>query len=166
MYERKELEELLEPGDIILTHGVHLLSKVIRVITESHWNHAGLYAGNGMVVESRKGGVQQTSLEDFVGKDIAVYRHKTAALSTRMRVAEFALSQEGDAYDIRGLFEIAWLLLTFRRGNARSIGTSNAYLCSELVASSYEAAGVPISDYPSDQTTPSDIDLSKRLQRL
>jgi uncharacterized protein YycO len=166
LYSKPELEALLAPGDIVLVHGRHLLSRVIRVITQSHWNHAVLYLGEGNFIESRKGGVQITTIDSFVGQDIAVYRHKTATDKQLDQVCVNALSKQGSGYDVKGLFGIAWLFLTLQRGSVRDLDSKNKYLCSELVASAYLSAGLPLSRYPPSQTCPADIDLSPVLQRL
>ena len=165
-YDKKQLEELLVPGDIVLVHGKHLLSAVIRIITQSHWNHAVLYIGDGNFIESRKGGVQITMIDDFVKKDIGVYRHKTATKEQLDMVCVNALSKQGSGYDVAGLFGIAWLLFTFQRGTARDLGSKNKYLCSELVASAYKEAGIPLTRFSPSQTSPSDIDLSNVLMRV
>jgi uncharacterized protein YycO len=177
-YPLEELQRILQPGDILLVHGSSWTSKMIQIVTKSYWNHAILFVGDGNLVQSTmmygqgtivqnvKGGVQTAPLGDMAAKDIAIYRHKTAK-KTQLKIAcEYALKQKGSGYDILGIVELAWLLISGKRGTARTIGTKNQYICSELVAAAYKEAGLPITEYPPDQTSPADIDLSPKLKRL
>lgn len=165
-YSLQKLQKLLKPGDVILVHGNHVVSKIIRIITQSYWNHAVMYIGKNQVIQSDKGGVVLTLLAEFTKKDIAIYRHKKANAEKIKKVLQRVMKKKGSGYDISGLIQLGLLLFAGMRGNIRQIGVKNQYICSELVADAYQYAGIPLTKYPPDLTSPSDIDISSYLRRL
>jgi len=117
-YTYRQLKKLLRHGDVILTHGNSLISKMIRIITLSYWNHAVMYVGKEDIVQSDKGGIVLTPLKDFAKKEIAVYRHRKASAGQLRMICSYARKQKG-GYDWVGLVQLGLLLLCGIRGNVK-----------------------------------------------
>jgi hypothetical protein len=49
--------ENLKPGDVLLYHGTHLISKLIMMVDDAEVSHAGLYLGEGKVGEALGNGL-------------------------------------------------------------------------------------------------------------
>lgn len=56
-------KEEIKTGDILVVHGSWTLAKIIQRVTNSHWNHVGIFIwieGELFVVEAEKHGIQLT----------------------------------------------------------------------------------------------------------
>lgn len=130
-----EIQDILNPGDIILTVSRGHLSNVLnRMVNKGKYNHAlmyiGVYNNRPSIVEAVGEGVIVKDLPVLLSdKDsICIVRPLESTLSEdqKKKAIEFALNQLGKSYDY--FFEI---------GNGEG---SKAYYCSELVFESYRAA--------------------------
>src|SRR3990167_7891662 len=74
-----KLTSILRKGDVVLTHGDSLISKTIRAVTRSYWNHAVLYAGDRRIVEADWSGVVISDIKKYMDKEIVVLRHRLAS---------------------------------------------------------------------------------------
>ena len=159
------LKRQLKSGDIFVVHGRHLISRIIRIVTDSHWNHATMYIGKGKYIEANNEGVEIKNIEEYGEKDIEVYRYKNITKQQQKIIITHALSEKGKKYDVMQLIQLFIYFLFGIRGNAREIGTKNKYLCSELVAESYLAAGLRVyKNYHSTQISPGDFPCSEHFQ--
>ncbi len=167
IYNIEELKKILKPGDVINVHGDSLISKIIRVITQSYWNHSVMYIGDGKIIGANARYVEIEDLNKYKNHEIRIYRHKYAKKADLDKIVAMAMGYEGRKYDYWQLLYLGWLFITGKRGNAREIGSKNRFICSELVAKPYYTFGYPvIKKYDYTQISPADFDLSKNFKRL
>jgi uncharacterized protein YycO len=165
LYDIVALKKQLKPGDVFVVHGRHLISRMIRIVTDSHWNHATMYVGKGRFIEANNKAVETRPLEEYEGKEIEIYRHKKATAYHQKKIVEAAMQKRGKGYDFFHLVQFFWLFVTGRRGNARQLGSKNKYICSELVASSYAEAGLKVyKNYNPTQISPADFPESDQFR--
>ena len=162
MYDIRQLKKQLQPGDVFVVHGKHLISRIIRIVTDSHWNHATMYIGKGKYIEANNEGVEIKSLEEYKDKNFEIYRHTRTSRKQQKKIVDHAKKEVGKVYDLFQIIQLFFYFLFGIRGNAREIGTKNKYICSELVAESYNVAGLPIyKDYHATQISPGDFQQSE-----
>lgn len=162
LYDIQKLKKQLRPGDVFVVHGKHLISRIIRIVTDSYWNHATMYVGNGKYIEANNKGVEIKTLEEYKDKTFEIYRHIKISKQQQQKIIEHAQSEIGKGYDVLQLIQLFLYVLFGIRGNARQIGTKNKYVCSELVAESYASVGLPIyKGYHATQISPGDFPQSE-----
>ena len=150
-----------QPCDIILSHGHYKISKIIRQVTHSYWNHAGLYIGNNKVIEARMLGVVESGFR-YKGKDTLILRAELTPMQ-RVAIVKYALSQLGKRYDYFQLLSLLFLWL-FKRGRVQN--SKNHFICSELVASAFYDADISLCNKPIELITPADLEKSKLLKKV
>jgi len=88
----------MQPGDILLrrTDG-----SSGNLFIPSWWKHAGVYVGEGQVVDAVFKGIGKDSLEAFMtgGDSIMIVRPKSLSDKQRQAIADYAKSQVGKPYD-------------------------------------------------------------------
>lgn len=165
IYDITKLHKQLQPGDIFVVHGRYLLSRIIRIVLDSHWNHATLYLGNGEFIEANNKGVEIKSIDSYASKDIELYRHVSATKKQREKITAYARTKVGKHYDYFQIIQLFFYFIFGIRGNARSIGSKNRYICSELVAESYAATGLKCyKNYSPTQISPADFTQSDQFK--
>ena len=179
-------QKLLLPGDILLFHagGFSIISAAIRWLTESYWNHVGMYDGKGNVIEALMGaGVVKTPLEKHIKNKsliVVAVRFKEEAFvdleeySKGIRIAvtrmEAKVGAKYDAGAIVGLWIKLVLAGTWKKGKQYAPVLGNPFqrrervFCSEAVC---ESCWLISSLYPMpfqgktkqmcDTTTPGDV---------
>ena len=158
LYNIQQLKRQLQPGDVFLVHGNHLASRIIRIVTDSHWNHATLYIGDGKFIEANTHGVEIRPISAYHGKQIEIYRHHKITEKHRKKIIDHVLQKKGEAYDFFQIAQLFFYYLFGIRGNAREIGTTNRYICSELVAEAYKVSGLEVyKHYNPTQISPADF---------
>ena len=99
----------LRKGDIFLNTTEGVVSEAIRSFSNSSYNHAAIYVGNGKVVEAMKDGVRLINLTDFLKDDrivrSMVLRKGDLTETQRQDVVKFALAQVGKPYNVDGARE-------------------------------------------------------------
>lgn len=136
----------LEDGDIILSDGstedgrVHILSRIIRLFTWSHYSHAALYL-RGSVFESTGGGVFDFDVRRCRGinkKSYCVLR-KCGGLSfdEKKRIEEFVRQETGKGYSI-----FATLVIGICKFFLPSNQATGRMFCSRFVSQAYWHAGI------------------------
>ena len=137
--------ENIRPGDILLSRSGSFLS-VIQAWLGNFWTHAGIYVGNGKVVEALGEGV---SVTDITSWDYNAGSEKSKSCVGLLRVSgtdatkadvavKFAESQVGKPY----LVPIPLLVSKTADPNA------TAWYCSELVWAAYKHVGIDIEYTP------------------
>jgi hypothetical protein len=144
----------------------------------SLWTHAGIYVGDGQVVQAEPGGVKLRDLPDWLApepllwSDAPIQRH-LASLDfppawpsqyeklTRQRVVKAALDLVHSPYAWLDYLTIAgaeWRVPGWERIRGR-VDKSGALLCSSLVDRAYTIAGIHLfTDHrPPGQVTPADL---------
>lgn len=166
---------LIWPGDIILVHSPNSISgKIIRLGTQSYFNHATIYMGNGMTLEADHKGLHLQHLNFYIEKKpdhkFVIVRPDVVDTSNR-ESAKFTIAdgenvvRHGLKYaDIGHKYDFIALAGFFFRFLGMSI-PSNPFnikpmlFCSESVKSVYADAGYTIvPDFPPSLTSPGDID--------
>lgn len=131
--ETQKIQEILEPGDIILRGYRHYADgyaiKLFSLSTADSaiggdWSHGAIYVGNGKIIHAVAEGVSETTVVDFTRCDrIAVFRPKKGKTKA-IKIAKKYL-KENVPYDVN-----------FQYG-------SSALYCFELAALSYPKLDIP-----------------------
>jgi|TARA_B100001971_G_C18066420_1_gene470725 uncharacterized protein YycO len=166
-YDIDTLKKSLEKADVILSHGDSILSWIIRIVTQSYWNHSSMYIGDEKFIEADGNGVIIKNISKLSNRDIRIYRYKKATKNVLDKIINEAKSYNGKKYDIFAILELFWLFIVGKRGDPRRIGSKNRFICSEIISQPYYKFGYPVIEkYDYDEVTPSDFDISKNFRRL
>ena len=116
-----QIQELLQPGDVLVTRKEHAIS---NYFLPGYWPHVAMYVGDEQVVESMKDGVREREMSSPFGNDsVAVIRPALDAESIQQAI-ERARSHVGKPYDFDFDFTRA-----------------DRLVCTEVVYRSYEGLG-------------------------
>ena len=144
---------------VIKTGG--FFAKLIRIGTTSRWNHAFIYIGNYMgvdsIVEANPTGVTISPVSKY--PSIAWNMHEELSTEQREGIAFYARRAVGRPYNFGIIFILALRALGFRLFPTKVIqwlGKHDGYICSELVAECYEKVGAPVAPN-SDLCNPGDL---------
>lgn len=123
-FEAGELAKTIRVGDVLLSHRNH---EITNPVIPGYWKHAGVYVGDGMVIEAVGAGVSQTPLEEFcTTKDgIVCLRSKFATEIQCQLAAGFVKSLQGLPYDY-----------LVEHDSSRAV--NKAFYCSEIPWWSFE----------------------------
>lgn len=145
------------------------------------WTHAGLYLGNGSIIQAEPGGVRLRQLPDRLAQDPILW--SDAPIQTALTEAYRALSGDLAILELENLYRgrvveaaitlvdspYAWLdIVTIAAAEWRIPGweklrahtnTSGRYLCSSFVDHAYDMAGIHLftDKRPPGQVTPADL---------
>lgn len=144
----------IEPGDIVLTHGNHLFSKLIRFGQRlkyrgiekpyAYWNHAAISVGNGALIEALGCGVTKTEVSKYNDYEYVVARIVSSEESVQQMVEYVEwVAEIGRSYNWPLIFLIALELLT---GGSVKINLDGSEICSSLAAESLKSAGIWFKD--------------------
>lgn len=170
-----KLEKILQKGDIILVHTPFkfykpstLISVAIRNITDSHWNHAAMYVGNGKIIEAVLPYVTIVDLNTYQNKDICVLRHKRSNEINLEKLIKDVKSFEGQTYDVYQLFDLAKLFILNKRERSEIYaGKVNRFICSEVAGKPYYNQGFKVKDTITyDKISPGDFATSKHFKKI
>jgi hypothetical protein len=144
-----------QPGDFILTHRRHAVSRLIRVAQKirgrerrySYWSHAALVVGaDGSLVEAETKGVIRRNLSYY--RDVEyhlVHLGDSADRRDREQVVAFAESLVGQPFGLLDLFSVGLSLLTGAKVN---VSYESHLMCSALVARALERTSAIFGDEP------------------
>lgn len=159
----------LKRGDIILSAGEGFVSGAVKVATLSRFSHAALYVGGLKIIEATDEGVKKKDLDSGLAhaKYAAVYRYPSLTSNQQTRIVAYAKKQKGKEYDLSGAIgstaagvAVAGVIPMVEN----YLSPEHDFYCSELVAFSYKAAGIKVTTkYDASQTTPADLERSKKL---
>jgi|GEM_PF-3197563 len=170
-----KLEKILQKGDVILVHTpfkLHrpstLISVAIRNITNSYWNHAAMYIGNGKIIEAVLPYVTIVDLDTYQNKDICVLRHKRSNEINLEKLVEDAKTFAGSKYDVWQLFDLAKLYILGKRERSEIYaGSAAKFICSEVAGKPYYNQGFKVKETLTyDKISPGDFDTSRNFKKL
>lgn len=144
-----------KPGDIVLTQGTGLISKLIRKFTRDKGesvtkvNHVGIVVEEGddrtaVIVEALTGVERHTMWSEYAltGQKVAIYRPLGLSTKEKEAVVQKAESYVGRKYGYLKIFaHLADWALGGRYVFRRIAAMDNYPICSWLVAQSYAAVG-------------------------
>ena len=130
----RNIMERIQPGDIILytDKSFPIWQLIMKIMGKSNYNHAGIYEGNGYVIEATTGypngsSVVRTNIGTFLSgyKSVCVLKPPYESTSDRLDSLNFVTEQLGKPYDFH-------LDLT----------DDNTMYCTELVAKAIGKCGI------------------------
>ena len=128
-------------GDYGVVKTKGFFGKLIRIGTQSRWNHCFIYIGNDLIVEANPTGVEVSQVSKY--PQIAWNQHEELSYTQRETIASHAKWLVGRPYSFFTIAGMALRILGFKFfGNRllRAISKHDGYICSELVAECYRNA--------------------------
>lgn len=170
-----KMERDIRKGDVVLVEGNERISEVIKYLTQSSWSHAALYVGDEplkrdpalgkqlleefgddakhLLVEALvERGVVLTPLSKYRDFNIRICRPYNLARDDVRQVVDQALSNVGNTYDLKNIFDLARYFLPvslvprrFRR-KALRFGSSEPthVICSSMIADCFYRVKFPV----------------------
>jgi uncharacterized protein YycO len=143
------------PGDFILTHHHHPVSRMIRLAQKvrgrerrySYWSHAALIVdADGSLVEAESKGVVRSPLSKYAAQEYhLVDLGDSADDRDRKQAAAFAESLVGQPFGMLDMFSVALSLFTGAKVN---VSYASHLMCSALVARALERTDAIFDDEP------------------
>ena len=115
--------------------------RLIRIGTQSRWNHCFIYVGNDFIVEANPTGVALSPVTKY--EKIAWNQHEEISWTQREGIALHAKSLVGRPYSFGTIAGLVLRILGFRFLSNRVLAymaKHKGYICSELVAECYRQA--------------------------
>ncbi|MBI2263648.1 MAG: hypothetical protein HYU64_00520 [Armatimonadetes bacterium] len=98
-----QVYEIARPGDILVQRrdGAPQLEFAGKLLWNCNWIHAALYVGNGLIIESTRGGVELRPLDNFLRgvNHAALARPQYKSDEDREAVIGYTMSQVGKPFD-------------------------------------------------------------------
>jgi hypothetical protein len=153
-----QLDESLQPGDLLLVEGNSRISTAIKYLTQSTWSHICMYAGlgedgRGFVVEADVvEGVIRSPLVKYANYNLRICRPVNLSEDDRLATIAFVIQRVGFQYDTRNIVDLMRYLLPtppvpsqFRRHLiALGSGDPTQAICSTLIAQAFHSVRYPI----------------------
>ncbi len=163
-YEIPLLEDILQPGDILLVEGNTRISRIIKYLTQSTWSHAAFYAGDSSQQFAESGeasplieaelndGVIAVPLSKYRNFHIRICRPIGLSDHDRKKVVDFMVQRLGLQYDLRHVYDLLRYFIGrlpvpehAKRGMiAIGSGDPSKAICSSLIAESFQSIPYPI----------------------
>ncbi len=160
----RDLESVMQPGDILLVDGNQRVSSAIKYLTQSTWSHAAFYLGknnkfsqkfgtDAILIESDlKDGVITVPLSKYEKFNTRICRPAGLSDLEKEKVIEFMIDSIGLDYDRKNIIDLMRYLLPqppvpirFRRRMlALGSGTPSKVICSTLIAKAFQSISYPI----------------------
>jgi len=152
---------MFEPmlGDYFVVHTTGIPAKLIQIGTRSKWNHAGIYIGNGEIIEARPTGVKKAPVTKYNELPI-IWSNKDLNQEQRENIASFAKKFENDGYGIWSIVSLGFKCLTFGIPLIPADWIAireKRVICSQLVAWVYSHAGIKLTNKPHALVRPKDL---------
>lgn len=146
-------------GDYFVTRTGGWVAKVIRLVTHSKVNHAGVYVGAGRIVEAQPHGARLTFASDYPH---AVWSHVPLTTGQRATLRFNAMLVLGTPYGFLDIVALAYAKVLRRatpRFIRRQVERSDRLICSQLVDVVYQRAGIKLFNdgRPAEDVTPGDL---------
>ncbi len=153
-----QLDECLQPGDLLLVEGNSRVSTAIKYLTQSTWSHVCMFTGadetgTGSVVEADLvEGVIRSPLSKYAGYNLRICRAASLSADDRVATVDFCLQRLGHQYDTKNILDLVRYLLPtppvpsqFRRHLiALGSGDPTRAICSTLIAQAFQSIRYPI----------------------
>lgn len=147
-----------QPGDFFVARSVGPFSWLTRLVTRSHYAHAGFFVTAGTVVEAEPGGARLTPWSHFTGKVVRTSAGVPGFELTddqRRHAAAVGMSLVGTPYGFLDLLCIGLLQFGVRPRWVRNrVRRSDRLICSQLVDLARLALGSHLFD---DGRLPQDV---------
>jgi cell wall-associated NlpC family hydrolase len=147
------------PGDYGVVKTSGFFGKIIRIGTVSRWNHAFIYIGDGLIIQANPTGVAIGKVTEY--PIIGWNQHEDLTKDQRKLIVDEAKRLVDRPYgflDIANLIlRILGLKLLANTAILEKLAERYGVICSELVALSYDAAGINICNKPANIVTPGDL---------
>lgn len=169
------LKRHIRKGDVVLIEGNERISECIKYLTQSSWSHAALYVGDEalrrdpemkldltekfgeeaeyLLVEALvESGVTVSPLSKYRDFNIRICRPYGISSSDLHGVIDEALSDVGESYDVKNIFDLARYFLPVslvpprlrRRALHFGSGDPTRVICSSLIAGCFHKVRFPI----------------------
>jgi hypothetical protein len=159
-----ELENCLQPGDVLLVEGNQRISTAIKYLTQSTWSHAAFYVGReaglkdafgheaALIEADVEDGTIAVSLTKYIGFNTRICRPALITPEDRATVIQYMIGALGTSYDLRNVIDLARYLLpqppvpvSWRRKMiALGSGEPSRAICSTLIARAFQSVQYPI----------------------
>jgi hypothetical protein len=148
-----------KPGDYFVVKTNGWAGALIRLGTFSDWNHAGIYIGEGQVIEATPKGVKINYLNEYNGQPLAWNRHEGLTKEQRDEILKRAMGFLNLKYGFWSIIVIGLESVGFKilPPFLRKAEKENRVICSQLVAWSYSIGGVKVSHKKHALVTPKDL---------
>lgn len=163
-YEIPLLEQIMQPGDILLVEGDTRISTAIKYLTQSTWSHSAFYAGTAtgqfddqgkpcsLVEAELDQGVIASPLSKYRNFNIRICRPVGLTDLDQKKVVDFMVKKVGLKYDLKHVFDMLRYFLPtppvpvrYRRQLiALGSGDPSRAICSSLIAESFQSIHYPI----------------------
>lgn len=169
----ENLYRFIRPGDVVLVEGRSRVSRIIQVLSNSHWSHVAMYVGDAlghqgyrspdfgvteadfahMLIEAFPGqGVIAAPLSKYREHNIRVCRPFGIRKRDLQQVIAEIIGQLGKRYDQQNIIDLALLLLPswlnpFKKKSTQAcLGKCNDFdvICSGMIARAFQNVGYPI----------------------
>jgi hypothetical protein len=145
-------------GEIGLVETSGFFGKLIRVGTQSRWNHSIIYVGNGFIVEANPQGVHLKPVSEH--PKVAWSKHIEFTPEQGQIAANYAQTLLGKPYNFFDIAVLALRILGLRfltNGLLTRLGSkSYGYICSELTDECWAKADIPTPVQDSEIVSPGD----------
>jgi hypothetical protein len=163
LHDPSQLNDVIQPCDVLLVEGNQWISGAIKYLTQSTWSHAAIYVGDIIDVDSKgeskvmieadiKEGVIGVPLSKYAGLNTRICRPLGLSDKDKSRVISFMMRNLGSSYDLKNIVDLTRYLLPtppvparFRR---RLIGFGSGdptkAICSSLIAQAFQRVRYPI----------------------
>ncbi len=161
----RQLEQALQPADVLLVEGDTRISVAIKYLTQSTWSHSALYLGPDAGLGQSDAGEPNVLIEADLEQGIralplSYYRHSHTRICRPVglnsddiqQLTGFALSRLGNTYDLKNVFDLARYLLptppvpTQYRHRLLAFGSGDPTraICSTFLAEAFQQLRYPI----------------------
>jgi len=159
----QDLNNIIQPGDVLLVEGNSHVSGIIKYLTQSTWSHSALYVGpvdgakeaggeQHVLIEAEIGvGVTSAPLSKYFPYHTRVCRPVGLSAEDREAVCRYAINRIGFGYDTKNILDLMRYLVPLpvpqrwrRRMIALGSGDPTKIICSALIAQAFDAVRYPI----------------------
>ncbi len=163
---QEQLNETLQPADVLLVEGNTRLSVPIKYLTQSTWSHAAIYIGNALpfsphnswqlpltlIEADLEEGVRAVTLAHYAHMHTRICRPVGLSDEDRKQLVDYVIARLGHRYDLKNIFDLARYLFPIapvptrlrRRLLALGSGDPTRAICSTLIAQAFQSVQYPI----------------------
>ena len=157
----EELEQSLQPGDVLLIDGNSRFSTAIKYITQSTWSHATICIENNredddtepvLIEADVTEGVRTIPLGRYCNMHTRICRPASLSEEETQNIIKFMKEKIGHQYDLKNIVDLARYLIQTppvpkkhrRKLLALGSGDPTKAICSSLIAEAYQSVNYPI----------------------